>query len=134
MTGLTIKQELFAQRYVETGNASEAYRQAYGSKGKPETVAPNASRLLASSKVAARVEQLRAALLHEHKVTISSLLGELEEARLVGKGKGQAAAMVQATLGKARLAGLDKGDDPGDDDNRPAPVAVTVRVTDASRA
>jgi hypothetical protein len=30
MSELTIKQERFAQKYVELGNASEAYRQAYG--------------------------------------------------------------------------------------------------------
>jgi len=32
---LTPKQEKFAQLYVEIGNASEAYRQAYDSKAKP---------------------------------------------------------------------------------------------------
>lgn len=45
--GLTIKQEAFCERYVELGNASEAYRQAYQSKGKTETIAPKASRMLA---------------------------------------------------------------------------------------
>ena len=36
---LTPKQEKFAQVYVETSNASEAYRQAYDAlKMKPETI------------------------------------------------------------------------------------------------
>lgn len=39
MTGLTIKQEAFCQAYIETGNASEAYRTAYAAdKMKPEAV------------------------------------------------------------------------------------------------
>ncbi|MHA0947931.1 terminase small subunit [Enterobacter ludwigii] len=29
MAGLTIKQEAFCQAYIETGNASEAYRRGY---------------------------------------------------------------------------------------------------------
>lgn len=53
------KQEKFAQIYVETGNASEAYRKAYNSKAKPESVNVNASKLLADTKVSLRVRQLR---------------------------------------------------------------------------
>ena len=42
---LTPKQESFCLAYIETGNASEAYRQAYdvGPKTKPETVTLNSS-------------------------------------------------------------------------------------------
>jgi len=53
------KQEKFAQLYVELGNASEAYRQAYSSKAKAESVNVNASKLLADAKVSLRVQQLR---------------------------------------------------------------------------
>ena len=46
MAKLTPKQELFAQTYIKTGNASEAYRTAYDANpkscgcliGKPKTV------------------------------------------------------------------------------------------------
>ncbi|APY15824.1 hypothetical protein GJU94_13130 [Brucella sp. 10RB9214] len=50
---LTPKQEAFARAYVETGNASEAYRRAYnvGDKTKPESVWVKASELLANGKV-----------------------------------------------------------------------------------
>lgn len=46
MTGLTIKQEAFCQAYIETGNASEAYRTAYAAdKMKPEAVHVQACKL-----------------------------------------------------------------------------------------
>lgn len=57
--GLTVKQELFCKTYLETGNASEAYRQAYNAeKMSPKTVTEAASRLLKNSNVAARVDSL----------------------------------------------------------------------------
>lgn len=57
---LTPKQEKFAQVYVETSNASEAYRQAYdASKMKPETVTVAASKLLSNYNVTTRVQEIR---------------------------------------------------------------------------
>lgn len=57
---LTIKQEKFVLKYLECGNASEAYRFAYDcSKMSDSTVWANASRLLNDSKVIARLEYLR---------------------------------------------------------------------------
>lgn len=56
---MTPKQEKFAQLYVETGNASEAYRQAYNSKAKPDSVYVNASKLLSVAKVSLRVRELQ---------------------------------------------------------------------------
>lgn len=131
MAALTIKQETFCQKYIETGNASEAYRQAYGSKGKPETVARSAHELIVHPKVSARLADLREAVAKTHGVTISSLIAELEEARQVGKGREQAAAMVAATMGKAKLAGLDK--DAGDEGDAPAPVKIEVMVRDGRK-
>ena len=59
MSGLTPKQEKFAQVYVETSNASKAYRTAYNSKAKADTVHVSASKLLSDPKVALRVHELR---------------------------------------------------------------------------
>ena len=49
MSKLTPKQNKFAEEYVNTGNASEAYRRAYdvGQDTKLETIAVKASHLLA---------------------------------------------------------------------------------------
>lgn len=59
-TNLTPKQEAFVQAYLTTGNASEAYRLAgYSQNASPKTINEAASRLLADSKVAARLSTLR---------------------------------------------------------------------------
>jgi phage terminase small subunit len=58
---LTPKQEAFVLAYIETGNASEAYRRAYpASKSwKPEVVHVKASELLSNGKVVVRVDEIR---------------------------------------------------------------------------
>lgn len=109
MAGLTPKQEAFALAYVETGNASEAYRRAYAAeKMKAEAIHVNASKLLASAKVALRVKELHAKVVERHEITVDDILRELEEARayaMTGE-RPQASAMVAATMGKAKVMGL----------------------------
>lgn len=46
--------------------------------------------------------------MERHKITVDDLLAELDEARAIGKKTGKAAPMVAATMGKAKLLGLDK--------------------------
>lgn len=61
-TGLTKKQQKFTEALVLDGlTASDAYRQAYNTKGKPSTVNPEASRMMASPKIAATIEALERA-------------------------------------------------------------------------
>lgn len=111
---LTPKQESFCQVYIETGNASEAYRQSYDADSMNEnTINREASALLNSHKVSTRVEQLRNAHKVRHNITVDTLLAELEEARSTALDamkleKLQVAAAVSATMGKAKLLGLDK--------------------------
>nr|WP_321328489.1 terminase small subunit [Alcaligenes faecalis] len=108
---LTPKQEAFALAYVETGNASEAYRRSYNAeKMKPEVIAVKASELLAHGKVSVRVKELQADLAERHKLTVDDLLRELEEARTAAltAETAQSSAAVAATMGKAKLLGLDK--------------------------
>jgi phage terminase small subunit len=54
---LTPKQEAFVLAYVKTGNASEAYREAYNTKASAKTIHEKSSRLLAEGKVRARFEE-----------------------------------------------------------------------------
>ena len=104
---LTPKQEKFCFGYMETGNASAAYRAAYNAERmKPEVVAVKASELLANGKIAVRIEALRGELRQRHKITVDDLVAELEEARKLAFETEKAAAAVQATLGKAKLLGL----------------------------
>ncbi len=56
---LTPKQERFCLAYLETGNASEAYRRAYDAENmKPETIIKRASELLDNREIAGRLEEL----------------------------------------------------------------------------
>lgn len=110
-TVLTVKQENFCLKYIETGNASEAYRQSYDAeKMKPETVNRKAAELMADGKITARIDALQAEHYERHKLTVDDLLAELEEARQIAKEKENAAAMTSATMGKAKLLGFDKGE------------------------
>ncbi len=109
---LTQAQENFAAAYVETGNASEAYRRAYPKslKWKPESVNVKASESLANVNIAVRVAELKEKAAKRHAVTVDSLIAELEEARAIAlqAETPQTSAAVSATMGKAKLCGLDK--------------------------
>jgi phage terminase small subunit len=57
---LTAKQEAFALAYIETGNASEAYRRAYNAgQMSPAVINVKASEVLHNGTVAVRVTELR---------------------------------------------------------------------------
>jgi phage terminase small subunit len=129
---LTPKQEKFCQKYIELGNASEAYRTAYDAEDmKPVTIRRKAAELLANGKVAAHIARLRETHQQRHLVTVDSLTAELEEARDLAKETKQSATLVAATLGKAKLHGLivDKNEHAGKD-GAPLPAStVNVSVT-----
>ncbi|EPF5868890.1 terminase small subunit [Morganella morganii] len=108
---LTVKQEKFCQAYVETGNASEAYRSAYSAdKMKAATVNSKAYELLNNGEITVRVAELQQEHRTKHNITVSDLLRELEEARKAAltAETPQSSAAVAATMGKARITGLDK--------------------------
>lgn len=111
MANLTPKQERFCQLYIELGNASEAYRQAYNaSKMKPETINTKAKELLKHGLITVRISELQDEHKERHNTNVDDLIAELEEARQLAKdpAKPQPSAMVSATMGKAKLLGLDK--------------------------
>jgi hypothetical protein len=104
---LTPKQEAFALAYVETGNASEAYRRSYNVKSStPQAVWVSACRVLADAKVSLRVAQLQERAVKRHDVTIDSLTQELNEDRALAYRCGMPAAAISAVMGKAKLHGL----------------------------
>ena len=103
---MTPKQERFCQAYIETGNASEAYRQAYNAeKMKAQTIHVKASELLASGKIAVRLNELNRAAQACHLDTVGSLCEELNVHREHAIQTAQLGAANQATLAKARLLG-----------------------------
>lgn len=108
---LTPKQENFCLAYLETGNASEAYRRAYDAENMtPATINVKACELLANDKVTVRLAELREPIMQRHAITVDDLLAELEEARQLAMNAAtpQSAAAVGATMGKAKLLGMDK--------------------------
>lgn len=107
---LTDKQEAFAYAFVETGNASEAYRAAYdvGANAKPAGIWANASKLMADPRIAERVAETRAQLQEARHFTVLAAMDELEQARSNAMDNSQFSAAVSAVNAKVKLAGLDK--------------------------
>ena len=75
---LTIKQENFVNVYLETGNASEAYRRAYScSKMKDATINRKAVELMRKGKITARVNELQGELRKSSDIKKEAILEEL---------------------------------------------------------
>ena len=105
---LTPKQEAFAMAYVESGNASKAYKTAYNvnENTSDNTISVEASKLKNTPKITLRILELQEFAQERHSITIDSLTKELEQARKTAQEAGQASPMVAATMGKAKLHGL----------------------------
>lgn len=104
---MTPKQEAFCLAYVETGNASEAYRRAYSAaKMKAATVNKRASELLADGEVAGRVAELQNQHVERHKFTVDDMIAQLDEDRQFARKLETPAAAVSASMGKAKVLGF----------------------------
>lgn len=104
---LTPKQEQFCLYYHATGNASDAYKEAYDAQNmSKEAIKVEAYRLKQTPVVAARLEEMRLADRERNQVTIDTITAELEEARIVSIGIEQMSAAISAIMGKAKLHGL----------------------------
>ena len=122
---LTVKQEGFVQDVFTGIYLAQAYRNNYNTENMADkTVWEAASRLMADSKVTARLIELQEVASERNQVTVKSITDELEEARMVAAGEAQGAAMTAASMGKAKVNGLlvDKVD---------AKLTVVVREDDA---
>lgn len=117
MLDLTPKQEAFAQAYLETGNASEAYRRAYdvSPESKPNTVEKRACELLKNGKVAGRLAVLQERARKRHDITIDTITEMLKADRELARENNQSSAAVNAVMGMAKLHGLlvDKSEQSG---------------------
>ena len=105
---LTPKQEAFCLAYIETGNASEAYRLNYNAENqKPETINRNAKKLMDNNKIVARLGELQTAHAERHNVTVDCLTTELIADRALARANKQPGAAITATMSIAKLHGLD---------------------------
>ena len=76
---LTPRQEAFCNKYLETGNASEAYRYAYTTdKMKPETINNSGYKLLQKGEIKARLAYLRDNLAEAAGISALKVVRELE--------------------------------------------------------
>ena len=128
MNQLTVKQEKFCKSYIETGNASEAYRQSYDcQKMKGASINRNAVALLDNTKIATRIGELQLTLQKKFDVTVESLSKELDEDRQLARSLGQPGAAISALNVKARIHGLDKQVMSNDPEN-PMPATIQVEI------
>lgn len=107
---LTEKQEAFTVSFFHLGNASEAYRQSYDveSNARDGWIYVEACKLLDNPKVALRLQELRDQAEKLSIFTRKKALEELEEARSLAHGEGQASAAVSAVTAKIKLCGYDQ--------------------------
>lgn len=108
---LTPKQMEFCRVYIETSNATEAYTAAYNTENMAyATVKNEGYKLLKNHDIAATIQQLQSPKMMKAAITRDDLIAELEEARQAAlcAETPQAGAATSATMGKAKLLGLDK--------------------------
>jgi phage terminase small subunit len=74
---LTPKQDKVCRLYIETGNASEAYRRSYdASRMASATINRKATELVAHGAITARLEELRAGHQKRHELTVDRIVAE----------------------------------------------------------
>lgn len=130
---LTVKQEAFCLAYLETGNASEAYRRAYDAvKMKPATVNRKANELISDGKITARLDELRRPAVEKAQVTLECHLNDLKKLRDNAEAAGQFSAAISAEVARGKAAGLysEKGKE---DEDAPPPARVEIIVKDARK-
>ena len=115
---LTIKQESFCLTYLETGNASEAYRRSYNAANMAEaTIWRKAHDLVRNGNVAARIEELRQQLIIRSQVTLEKHLTDLKALRDKAETAEKFGPAIQAEIARGKAAGLYEGKNKGNEDN-----------------
>lgn len=107
MADLTAKQEAFCLAYLETGNATEAYRRVYNvGKTTEKSINELASRQLKNVKVASRLAFLRAPIVEAAQLTVESHLKRLSELSKAAEDEGKYSAAVTAEMARGKVSGF----------------------------
>lgn len=102
---LTPKQALFVKEYLVDLNATQAaIRAGYSEKAAYAIGAENLSKPVIADAIAEK-QQTKAKKLD---ITVETIIAELEEARQLAIKTERAGPAVQASMGKAKLLGLEK--------------------------
>ncbi|HWK68595.1 MAG TPA: terminase small subunit [Rhizobiaceae bacterium] len=99
------RHESFVQNIIEGMPASRAYVAA-GFRARGNSAETAAGRLLRNVQISARLAELRARHSRRHDITVDDIVRQLDEDRALAQRLGQASAAVQATVAKAKIAGL----------------------------
>lgn len=104
---VTPKQDAFCLAYMETGNASEAYRRSYSCENmKQDTVRRKANELLENGKITARLDELRAPAIEAAQMTLEGHLRDLKRLRDLAEGEGKYSAAVAAEIARGKASGF----------------------------
>lgn len=104
---LTPKQEAFCIAYIETGNASEAYRRAYDAKGMKEaSVNREAKALTDNPKITARLLSLRQPAIEKAQITLAGHLQDLKALRDKAEQDGKYGPAIRAEIARGKASGL----------------------------
>ena len=94
---LTIKQERFCQKYIECGNASEAYRFAYDSDNmSTKTIGRKAKELLDNGKITAWLDISQSKTAEKHEITKDTHIKNLQELKRMAIETGNLHVAVKA--------------------------------------
>lgn len=106
-TGLTGKQERFAQLIAAGMNQSSAYRAAYDAKRmKDEVVRVEAYRLAAHPNITLRVNEIRAPVIEQVRYTLKEAMDEAKTVLAEALALGQTGAAASAVALRSKLNGL----------------------------
>lgn len=104
---LTPKQENFCLAYIETGNASEAYRRSYNAeKMSAKVIANRASELLDNGDIAVRIAELRKPAVEAAQVTLEQHLNDLKRLRDDAWASEKYGPAIQAEISRGKASGL----------------------------
>ena len=104
---LTQKQEAFCLAYINSANASEAYRQAYGcGKWKPESVNRKAFDMLQDVKIVARIAELRKVAADKAGYTLAEHMKRLKLLSERAEDENQLAAAIKAEELRGKVSGF----------------------------
>lgn len=115
---MTEKQKIFADEYIISLNATQAYKKAYPNIKKDDAASVNGSKLLRNTKVKAYIDEQLEKLQSERvadqqevlEFLTSVMRGEVTEPLLILDGEGtQRLAMVKPSVATRRSAAVDLG-------------------------
>jgi phage terminase small subunit len=120
MASITAQKQRFIDAYLISSNATQSAIDAGYSE---KTASAQGSRLKRDPEIKKALQQAQDEASERNKVTVDHLIDELEAARQIAKDERNASAMISATLGKAKILGLDK---PSDKVEQPKEITITV--------